>query len=79
MKYPATVIVVAIVVTIILMVKVVPVFQDLFASFWSRFTCIYANGCEYVEMDAGILVHYDYCDWRSHCCLSGSKNVVKVS
>ena len=31
MKYPATVIVVAIVVTIILMVKVVPVFQDLFA------------------------------------------------
>lgn len=24
-------------------------------------------------MDAGILVHYDYCDWRSHCCLSGSK------
>ncbi|MDC5095919.1 type II secretion system F family protein [Acinetobacter baumannii] len=33
MKYPATVIVVAIVVTIILMVKVVPVFQDLFASF----------------------------------------------
>lgn len=76
MKYPATVIVVAIVVTIILMVKVVPVFQDLFASL-SRFTCIYANGCEYVEMDAGILVHYDYCDWRSHCCLSGSKNAVK--
>lgn len=33
MKYPATVIVVAIVVTIILMVKVVPVFQDLFSSF----------------------------------------------
>ncbi|MAK32205.1 type II secretion system F family protein [Acinetobacter sp.] len=33
MKYPATVIVVAIVVTIILMVKVVPVFKDLFTSF----------------------------------------------
>lgn len=33
MKYPATVIVVAIIVTIILMVKVVPVFQDLFSSF----------------------------------------------
>jgi type IV pilus assembly protein PilC len=33
MKYPATVIVVAIVVTIILMLKVVPVFQDLFSSF----------------------------------------------
>lgn len=33
MKYPATVIVVAVIVTIILMVKVVPVFQDLFTSF----------------------------------------------
>lgn len=33
MKYPLTVIAVAIIVTIILMVKVVPVFQDLFASF----------------------------------------------
>ena len=33
MKYPITVIVVAVVVTIILMVKVVPVFQDLFSSF----------------------------------------------
>ena len=33
MKYPITVIVVALVVTIILMVKVVPVFQDLFSSF----------------------------------------------
>ncbi|MFC3903434.1 type IV pilus assembly protein PilC [Acinetobacter marinus] len=33
MKYPATVIVVAIIVTIILMVKVVPVFEDLFSSF----------------------------------------------
>ncbi|MDM1764136.1 MULTISPECIES: type II secretion system F family protein [unclassified Acinetobacter] len=33
MKYPAAVIVVAIVVTMILMVKVVPVFQDLFSSF----------------------------------------------
>ena len=32
MKYPATVIVVAIIVTIILMVKVVPVFEDLFSS-----------------------------------------------
>ena len=33
LKYPATVIVVALIVTIILMVKVVPVFQDLFAGF----------------------------------------------
>lgn len=33
MKYPATVIVVAIIVTIILMVKVIPVFEDLFAGF----------------------------------------------
>ncbi|MEY2862483.1 MAG: hypothetical protein RLY58_190 [Pseudomonadota bacterium] len=33
MKYPATVIVVALIVTIILMLKVVPVFQDLFSSF----------------------------------------------
>ena len=33
MKYPMAVIVVALVVTIILMVKVVPVFQDLFSSF----------------------------------------------
>ncbi|WP_410209706.1 type II secretion system F family protein [Aquirhabdus sp.] len=33
MKYPIAVIIVAIVVTIILMVKVVPVFQDLFSSF----------------------------------------------
>ncbi|MEB3754313.1 type II secretion system F family protein [Acinetobacter sp. MD2(2019)] len=33
MKYPITVVVVAIIVTIILMVKVVPVFQDLFSSF----------------------------------------------
>lgn len=73
MKYPATVIVVAVVVTIILMVKVVPVFQDLFFFFWCRFTCIHPNGREYVEMDAGILVHYDYCDWSSDCCLSGSQ------
>src|SRR5690554_6276887 len=33
MKYPATVIVVAVIVTIILMVKVVPVFEELFTSF----------------------------------------------
>lgn len=33
LKYPITVIVVALIVTIILMVKVVPVFQDLFAGF----------------------------------------------
>ena len=33
LKYPMTVIVVALIVTIILMVKVVPVFQDLFAGF----------------------------------------------
>src|SRR5690606_30676354 len=33
MKYPAAVVVVALIVTIILMVKVVPVFQDLFSSF----------------------------------------------
>ena len=35
MKYPITVIVVAVIVTIILLVKVVPVFQDLFSSFGS--------------------------------------------
>src|SRR5690606_17896260 len=33
MKYPMAVIVVAIIVTIVLMVKVVPVFQELFSSF----------------------------------------------
>ncbi|OTG85708.1 type II secretion system protein F [Acinetobacter sp. ANC 4558] len=33
MKYPATVLIVAIIVTIILMVKVIPVFEDLFSSF----------------------------------------------
>ncbi|MBI1451905.1 MULTISPECIES: type II secretion system F family protein [Acinetobacter] len=33
MKYPATVVVVALIVTIILMVKVVPVFEELFTSF----------------------------------------------
>jgi len=36
MKYPIAVIIVALVVTIILMLKVVPVFQDLFASFGAQ-------------------------------------------
>jgi len=48
MKYPATVVVVAVIVTIILMVKVVPVFQDFIQLLWCRLTCIHPNGGKYV-------------------------------
>ncbi len=52
MKYPATVIVVAVVVTIILMVKVVPVFEDLFTSFGAdlpAFTKMVVNMSEWMQ------------------------------
>ncbi|WP_151777831.1 type II secretion system F family protein [Acinetobacter brisouii] len=52
MKYPLTVIVVAIVVTIILMVKVVPVFQDLFSSFGAElpaFTQMVVNMSKWMQ------------------------------
>ncbi len=52
MKYPAAVIVVAIVVTIILMVKVVPVFEDLFTSFGAdlpAFTKMVVNMSEWMQ------------------------------
>lgn len=52
MKYPATVIVVAVIVTIILMVKVVPVFQDLFSSFGAdlpAFTKMVVNMSEWMQ------------------------------
>jgi type IV pilus assembly protein PilC len=52
MKYPATVIVVALIVTIILMLKVVPVFQDLFSSFGAdlpAFTQIVVNMSKWMQ------------------------------
>ena len=52
MKYPAAVIVVALVVTIILMVKVVPVFQELFSSFGAdlpAFTQMVVNMSEWMQ------------------------------
>lgn len=52
MKYPATVVVVAIIVTIILMVKVVPVFQDLFSSFGAdlpAFTQLVVNMSKWMQ------------------------------
>lgn len=52
MKYPLTVIVVAIIVTIILMVKVVPVFQDLFTSFGAQlpaFTQMVVNMSKWMQ------------------------------
>lgn len=52
MKYPATVIVVAIIVTIILMVKVVPVFEDLFTSFGAdlpAFTKMVVNMSQWMQ------------------------------
>lgn len=59
MKYPATVIVVAIVVTIILMVKVVPVFQDLFSSFGAElpaFTQLVVNMSKWMQSYWYILI-----------------------
>ncbi len=52
MKYPITVIVVAVIVTIILMVKVVPVFQDLFSSFGAElpaFTQMVVNMSKWMQ------------------------------
>ena len=52
MKYPAAVIVVAVIVTIILMVKVVPVFQDVFSSFGAdlpAFTKMVVNMSEWMQ------------------------------
>ena len=52
MKYPLTVIVVAFIVTIILMVKVVPVFEELFSSFGADlpvFTKMVVNMSEWVQ------------------------------
>lgn len=59
MKYPITVIVVAVVVTIILMVKVVPVFQDLFSSFGAdlpAFTKMVVNMSEWMQKYWFILI-----------------------
>ena len=52
MKYPIAVIAVAVIVTIILMVKVVPVFQDLFSSFGAdlpAFTKMVVNMSEWMQ------------------------------
>jgi type IV pilus assembly protein PilC len=52
MKYPIAVIIVALVVTIILMLKVVPVFQDLFASFGAQlpaFTQMVVNMSKWMQ------------------------------
>lgn len=52
MKYPIAVVAVAIIVTIILMVKVVPVFQDLFSSFGAdlpAFTKMVVNMSEWMQ------------------------------
>jgi type IV pilus assembly protein PilC len=52
MKYPTAVIIVALIVTIILMLKVVPVFQDLFASFGAQlpaFTQMVVNMSKWMQ------------------------------
>lgn len=59
MKYPITVIVVAVIVTIILMVKVVPVFQDLFSSFGAdlpAFTQMVVNMSKWMQAYWFILI-----------------------
>lgn len=59
MKYPITVIIVALVVTIILMVKVVPVFQDLFSSFGAdlpAFTQMVVNMSKWMQAYWFILI-----------------------
>ncbi len=59
LKYPATVIVVALIVTIILMVKVVPVFQDLFSSFGAdlpAFTQMVVNMSKWMQSYWYILI-----------------------
>ncbi|TXJ09305.1 MAG: type II secretion system F family protein [Acinetobacter sp.] len=52
MKYPITVIIVALIVTVILLVKVVPVFQDVFSSFGAdlpAFTKMVVNMSEWMQ------------------------------
>ncbi len=59
MKYPLTVVVVAFVVTIILMVKVVPVFEELFTSFGAdlpAFTKMVVNMSEWMQSYWYILI-----------------------
>jgi type IV pilus assembly protein PilC len=59
MKYPMAVMVVALIVTIILMVKVVPVFQDLFSSFGAdlpAFTQMVVNMSEWMQSYWYILI-----------------------
>lgn len=59
MKYPITVIIVAVIVTIILMVKVVPVFQDLFSSFGAdlpAFTQMVVNMSKWMQAYWFILI-----------------------
>lgn len=59
MKYPIAVITVALIVTIILMVKVVPVFQDLFSSFGAdlpAFTQMVVNMSEWMQKYWFILI-----------------------
>jgi type IV pilus assembly protein PilC len=59
MKYPITVVVVAIIVTIILMVKVVPVFEELFTSFGAdlpAFTKMVVNMSEWMQAYWYILI-----------------------
>lgn len=59
MKYPITVIIVAFIVTVILMVKVVPVFQDLFSSFGAdlpAFTQLVVNMSNWMQSYWFILI-----------------------
>ncbi|WP_163122266.1 type II secretion system F family protein [Acinetobacter portensis] len=59
MKYPITVVIVALVVTIILMVKVVPVFEELFTSFGAElpaFTRMVVNMSEWMQKYWFILI-----------------------
>lgn len=59
MKYPLTVVFVAIIVTIVLMVKVVPVFQDLFSSFGANlpaFTQLVVNMSNWMQAYWYILI-----------------------
>lgn len=59
MKYPATVVVVALIVTVILMLKVVPVFQDLFSSFGAdlpAFTQMVVNMSKWMQSYWYILI-----------------------
>ena len=72
MKYPITVIVVALIVTIILMVKVVPVFQDLFSSFGANlpaFTQMVVNMSNWMQ---NIGLYFADC-WHYYCHILRSK------